>query len=794
MAAKNILFNSSPFFNFHPMRRSTRNVVRCVCTSAESEGQMIECEDCGVWQHSACVVSAVPEFYWCELCRPIDHPSLTLSQVTETTEGAETGTSGTSGSVPSGPQKKRRIRPIHPTTAHNAHVQLDHGKTYFETLEDVENSDGEVKDIEYTPSSTPKSVSKETSSKKRSVNGNRKSLNGSKKESEESEENPKLNARRSTIATREAEQFEYLQKVMMETENDLLDGKSNVIEEKEHQVKAHNVEGNGHDMGMKNIEEKDQDVEVNTKSFQDNDEKPIVKVEKSAKKPRVKANSSPGSAEKTKDVNAKSNASSAEKPKSNQKRSTMASREAEQFEFLQAIIQDSEQNAKDITTEEQHHYPVAKAKSNLGSAAKPKGNLKRSTMASREAEQFQHALEESEHNEKQIKAKNSKSNNRNNSNLRVKTPKKIAKAAHAKKAQTNVKTKNQQSSAEKPKVNARRSTIASREAEQFEYLQVAIEESSQAAKDNGGFKEDAPIDVWNIQNAVEKGESDTDIPKTPKNRAIISSDQHSSQNKRARPADVNGSVEKESLKDVIDVGAPQNMEMIQSLDEKEAVIHDQVLLEAAVSTVEELNNEVTDSIEDLGMTHQNNVAAQDHSDSSQSKAAVNTAESETKNEENLQARTPALNQRDVEKLLICTTELPIATTNAIIESTTAVGNEGSDQTIIENKTPVEDNQERKQTEESAHVNESIRINVVDNASNVSVQGSLIAKHEVFEDRTSSIDNGNFEGVINSAATFDSKIMGVGSDNKKNTESVQISQAESLDPNVEMSVDEVLNLF
>ncbi|KXS22089.1 hypothetical protein M427DRAFT_129857 [Gonapodya prolifera JEL478] len=52
--------------------------TRCVCGKTTSFGLMIQCEECGVWQHGECVNipsrKYIPKHYYCDGCRPEDHP------------------------------------------------------------------------------------------------------------------------------------------------------------------------------------------------------------------------------------------------------------------------------------------------------------------------------------------------------------------------------------------------------------------------------------------------------------------------------------------------------------------------------------------------------------------------------------------------------------------------------------------------------------------------------------------------------------------------------------------------
>ncbi|KAJ4144492.1 hypothetical protein LMH87_003373 [Akanthomyces muscarius] len=60
-------------------------IIRCVCGATEQDEDSgeawISCETCYAWQHNVCVgVSSyedeIPEYYWCEQCRPQDHKEL----------------------------------------------------------------------------------------------------------------------------------------------------------------------------------------------------------------------------------------------------------------------------------------------------------------------------------------------------------------------------------------------------------------------------------------------------------------------------------------------------------------------------------------------------------------------------------------------------------------------------------------------------------------------------------------------------------------------------------------------
>ncbi|KAJ1913598.1 Histone deacetylase complex subunit [Tieghemiomyces parasiticus] len=65
-------------------QRYNPDITRCVCGRKQEEGLfMIQCDECQVWQHGECVnlpdKKYCPESYFCELCRPEDHPYLLLT-------------------------------------------------------------------------------------------------------------------------------------------------------------------------------------------------------------------------------------------------------------------------------------------------------------------------------------------------------------------------------------------------------------------------------------------------------------------------------------------------------------------------------------------------------------------------------------------------------------------------------------------------------------------------------------------------------------------------------------------
>jgi len=51
----------------------TKSVTRCICEFTHDDEYMINCDNCFVWQHCACMglnKSNLPEKYFCEVCSP----------------------------------------------------------------------------------------------------------------------------------------------------------------------------------------------------------------------------------------------------------------------------------------------------------------------------------------------------------------------------------------------------------------------------------------------------------------------------------------------------------------------------------------------------------------------------------------------------------------------------------------------------------------------------------------------------------------------------------------------------
>lgn len=90
-------------------------VTRCVCGNHAPNGFMLQCEDCAVWQHGVCVgishVRASPKHYFCEMCRPENHPYSTNSLLS----GSSTPKRSKEAKTVSSLQKKRRSSVVEAT-------------------------------------------------------------------------------------------------------------------------------------------------------------------------------------------------------------------------------------------------------------------------------------------------------------------------------------------------------------------------------------------------------------------------------------------------------------------------------------------------------------------------------------------------------------------------------------------------------------------------------------------------------------------------------------------------------
>ncbi|KAJ1963512.1 Histone deacetylase complex subunit [Dispira parvispora] len=66
---------------------SQSDVTRCICNGQQDDSHfMIQCDICKVWQHGECVnildKKYCPDSYFCEQCRPEDHPYLIMNHQT----------------------------------------------------------------------------------------------------------------------------------------------------------------------------------------------------------------------------------------------------------------------------------------------------------------------------------------------------------------------------------------------------------------------------------------------------------------------------------------------------------------------------------------------------------------------------------------------------------------------------------------------------------------------------------------------------------------------------------------
>lgn len=66
-----------------PEEADENAIIRCVCGENDDdyEGTMVCCESCQAWQHNLCMgisenSDELPEFYWCERCKPENHVEL----------------------------------------------------------------------------------------------------------------------------------------------------------------------------------------------------------------------------------------------------------------------------------------------------------------------------------------------------------------------------------------------------------------------------------------------------------------------------------------------------------------------------------------------------------------------------------------------------------------------------------------------------------------------------------------------------------------------------------------------
>ncbi|KAJ8329473.1 uterine gland development [Batrachochytrium dendrobatidis] len=96
---------------------SDDEVTRCICGDTASKGVMVQCDECGVWQHCDCMNLAgkkLPKKYFCEQCKPESHPSIIPALAVQSTSSkniAETSvnTNLTYGQDSRNPQRQSSV-------------------------------------------------------------------------------------------------------------------------------------------------------------------------------------------------------------------------------------------------------------------------------------------------------------------------------------------------------------------------------------------------------------------------------------------------------------------------------------------------------------------------------------------------------------------------------------------------------------------------------------------------------------------------------------------------------------
>ncbi|ORX60928.1 hypothetical protein BCR36DRAFT_579003 [Piromyces finnis] len=107
-------------------------VTQCICgkNSPHYDGLMIQCEDCGVWQHGACVnitKKNTPKNYYCQKCRPEYHPynSHLLNKSKKASNNPNSPPSKSYSQLTSSPKKRNTMNSLEASQNYNAILNLN---------------------------------------------------------------------------------------------------------------------------------------------------------------------------------------------------------------------------------------------------------------------------------------------------------------------------------------------------------------------------------------------------------------------------------------------------------------------------------------------------------------------------------------------------------------------------------------------------------------------------------------------------------------------------------------------
>ncbi|ORX76687.1 hypothetical protein BCR32DRAFT_283901 [Anaeromyces robustus] len=108
-------------------------ITQCICgkNSPQYDGLMIQCEDCGVWQHGICVnitKKNTPKNYYCQKCRPEYHPynsHLLNKSSKKSSTNPNSPPSKTFSPVTSSPKKRNTMNSLEASQNYNAILNLN---------------------------------------------------------------------------------------------------------------------------------------------------------------------------------------------------------------------------------------------------------------------------------------------------------------------------------------------------------------------------------------------------------------------------------------------------------------------------------------------------------------------------------------------------------------------------------------------------------------------------------------------------------------------------------------------
>jgi len=108
-------------------------ITQCICgkNNIPYDGLMIQCEDCGVWQHGICVnitKKNTPKNYYCQKCRPEFHPynsHLLNKSSKKSSTNPNSPPSKSYSPITSSPKKRNTMNSLEASQNYNAILNLN---------------------------------------------------------------------------------------------------------------------------------------------------------------------------------------------------------------------------------------------------------------------------------------------------------------------------------------------------------------------------------------------------------------------------------------------------------------------------------------------------------------------------------------------------------------------------------------------------------------------------------------------------------------------------------------------